>query len=251
MVLEMMMESVFAIADIFFVSKLGADAVATVGLTESLMTLVYAVGMGFSMATTAIVARRIGEHNKKGASNAASQSIIIGVVISLILAIPGFFMAKNLLALMGASDSIVQSGFSYTAIMISGNIVIMLLFIINAIFRSAGDAAISMRVLWFANICNIILDPCLIFGLGPFPELGIKGAAIATVTGRGLAVVYQFYILFSRKGRISLNLKSFQIQPEIIRKLIKLSYGGIGQYIIAMSSWIGLMRILAVFGSEV
>jgi len=152
---------------------------------------------------------------------------------------------------MGASDAVISSGYSYTAIMISGNIVIMLLFIINAIFRSAGDAALSMRVLWFANICNIILDPCLIFGLGPFPELGIKGAAIATVIGRGLAVIYQFYILFSKKGRISLNLKSFHIQFDIIKKLIKLSYGGIGQYIIATSSWIGLMRILADFGSEV
>jgi putative MATE family efflux protein len=237
--------------DIYFVSRLGADAVATVGLTESLMTLVYAIGIGFSMATTAIVARRIGEKNKKGAAIAASQSIIVGVFISLFLAVPGFFLAKDLLRVMGASEAIIGSGFSYTSIMISGNIVIMLLFIINAIFRSAGDAAISMRVLWFANICNIILDPCLIFGLGPFPELGIKGAAIATVIGRGLAVIYQFYILFSGKGRINLSLKSFGIRTDIIKKLLKLSYGGIGQYIIATSSWIGLMRILAVFGSEV
>jgi putative MATE family efflux protein len=251
MVLEMVMESVFAVVDIYFVSKLGADAVATVGLTESLMTLVYAIGIGFSMATTATVARRIGERNKAGAAVAASQSIIVGIVISMFLAIPGFYLAKDLLTVMGASEAIIDSGYSYTAIMISGNIVIMLLFIINAIFRSAGDAALSMRVLWFANICNIILDPCLIFGLGPFPELGIKGAAIATVTGRGLAVIYQFYILFSGKGRISLNLKSFQFRFDIIKKLIKLSYGGIGQYIIATSSWIGLMRILAVFGSEV
>ena len=251
MVLEMIMESVFAVVDIYFVSKLGADAVATVGLTESLMTLVYAIGIGFSMATTATVARRIGEKNKAGAAVAASQSIIVGIVISMFLAIPGLYLAKDLLTVMGASNTIISSGYSYTAIMISGNIVIMLLFIINAIFRSAGDAALSMRVLWFANICNIILDPCLIFGLGPFPELGIKGAAIATVTGRGLAVIYQFYILFSGKGRISLNLKSFQFRFDIIKKLIKLSYGGIGQYIIATSSWIGLMRILAVFGSEV
>jgi putative MATE family efflux protein len=251
MVLEMALESVFAVMDIYFVSRLGADAVATVGLTESLMTLVYAIGIGFSMATTAIVARRIGEKNKKGAAIAASQSIIVGVFISLFLAVPGFFLAKDLLRVMGASEAIIGSGFSYTSIMISGNIVIMLLFIINAIFRSAGDAAISMRVLWFANICNIILDPCLIFGLGPFPELGIKGAAIATVIGRGLAVIYQFYILFSGKGRINLSLKSFGIRTDIIKKLLKLSYGGIGQYIIATSSWIGLMRILAVFGSEV
>lgn len=251
MVLEMVMESIFAVADIYFVSKLGADAVATVGLTESLMTLVYAIGIGFSMATTATVARRIGEKNRAGASIAASQSIIVGIIISLVLAIPGLYLAKDLLSAMGASEEMISSGYSYTAIMISGNIVIVLLFIINAIFRSAGDAALSMRVLWFANICNIILDPCLIFGLGPFPELGIQGAAIATVTGRGLAVMYQFYILFSGKGRINLTLKSFHIRTDIIKKLIKLSYGGIGQLIIAMSSWIVLMRILADFGSEV
>ena len=251
MVLEMLMESFFAIADIFFVSKLGADAVATVGLTESLMTLIYAIGIGFGMATTATVARRIGEKNRQGAAIAASHSIILGVTISILLAIPGIFLAKDLLKLMGASEEIVKSGYGYTAIMISGNIVIMLLFIINAIFRSAGDAAISMRVLLYANLCNIVLDPCLIFGLGPFPGAGIKGATIATVTGRGLAVIYQFYVLFSGKGRINLKLKSFSIQGEILIKLIKLSYGGIGQYIIATSSWIGLMRILAAFGSEV
>ncbi len=251
MVLEMMMESVFAVADIFFVSKLGSDAVATVGLTESLMTLVYAIGIGFGMATTAMVARRIGEKNRGGAAIAASHSIILGVVISIILAIPGIFLAQDLLSLMGASEGIINSGSGYTAIMISGNIVIMLLFIINAIFRSAGDAAISMRVLWFANIFNIVLDPCLIFGLGPFPELGIQGAAIATVTGRGLAVLYQFYVLFYGKGRINLNITSFQVQVETMKKLIKLSYGGIGQYIIATASWIGLMRIMAAFGSEV
>ena len=251
MVLEMMMESVFAVADIYFVSKLGADAVATVGLTESLMTLVYAIGIGFSMATTAIVARRIGEKNRQAAAVAASQSIIVGVAVSMFLAIPGLFLAKDLLTVMGASPEVIASGYSYTTIMIAGNIVIMLLFIINAIFRSAGDAAISMRVLWFANICNIILDPCLIFGLGPFPELGIQGAAIATVTGRGLAVLYQFYLLFFGKGRIVLTVKSFRVHFEIIRNLIKVSAGGIGQYIIATSSWIGLMRIMAEFGSEV
>ncbi len=251
MVLEMMMESVFAVVDIFFVSKLGSDAIATVGLTESLMTLVYAIGIGFSMATTATVARRIGEKNTKAAASAASQSILVGISISIFLAIPGIFFSKDLLGLMGASSEIIDTGFSYTAIMISGNIVIMLLFIINAIFRSAGDAAISMRVLWFANLINIVLDPCLIFGLGTFPELGIKGAAIATFTGRGLAVLYQFYLLFSGKGRIVLNLSSFKPQFGLIKKLIRISYGGIGQYIIATSSWIGLMRILAIFGSDV
>ncbi len=251
MVLEMLMESLFAVADIFFVSKLGAEAVATVGITESLMTLIYAIGIGFSMATTAVVARRIGEKNSEGASIAASQSIIIGTTISLLLAIPGLLMARELLSMMGASQTVVENGFPYTKIMVAGNVVIMLLFIINAIFRSAGDAAISMRVLWFANICNIILDPCLIFGLGPFPELGIQGAAIATVTGRGLAVVYQFYLLFSGESRIKLTIRSFVVHLDIIKKLFRLSVGGIGQYIIATSSWIGLMRIMAEFGSEV
>ena len=251
MVLEMMMESVFAVADIYFVSKLGADAVATVGITESLMTLVYAIGIGFSMATTAIVARRIGEKNKEGAAEAASQSIIVGVICSVILAIPGMFMAKELLGIMGASETVIATGFTYTNVMIAGNIVIMMLFVINAIFRSAGDAAISMRVLWFANICNIILDPCLIFGLGPFPELGIQGAAIATVTGRGLAVVFQFYLLFRGKGRVKVKLSHFRVKPDIIRNLLRVSAGGIGQYIIATSSWIGLMRIMAEFGSDV
>jgi len=251
MVLEMLMESLFAVVDIYFVSKLGADAVATVGITESLMTLIYAIGIGFSMATTAVVARRIGEKNTEGARIAASQSIIVGATISLLLAIPGLLFAKELLSMMGASHTVVDMGFPYTKIMVAGNVVIMLLFIINAIFRSAGDAAISMRVLWFANICNLILDPCLIFGLGPFPELGIQGAAIATTTGRGLAVVYQFYLLFSGKSRIKLTVASFGINVEIIKKLFKLSFGGIGQYIIATSSWIGLMRIMAEFGSEV
>ncbi|MDZ7606901.1 MAG: MATE family efflux transporter [Cyclobacteriaceae bacterium] len=251
MVLEMLMESLFAVVDIYFVSKLGADAVATVGITESLMTLVYAIGIGFSMATTAVVARRIGEKNNEGAAIAASQSIIVGAAIALILAIPGLLMARELLSMMGASQAVVDMGFPYTKIMVAGNVVIMLLFIINAIFRSAGDAAISMRVLWFANICNIILDPCLIFGLGPFPELGIQGAAIATTTGRGLAVIFQFYLLFSGKSRIKLTLRSFAIHLDIIKKLFRLSLGGIGQYIIATSSWIGLMRIMAEFGSDV
>ncbi len=250
MVLEMLMESMFAVVDIYFVSKLGADAVATVGITESLMTLVYAIGIGFSMATTAVVARRIGEKNPESAATAASQSIIIGAIISIFLAIPGLLMAKELLGLMGASQAVIDTGFPYTKVMVAGNVVVMLLFIINAIFRSAGDAAISMRVLWFANICNIILDPCLIFGLGPFPELGIQGAAIATVTGRGLAVIFQFYLLFSGKGRIKLTLRSFTIHFDVMIKLFRLSIGGIGQYIIATSSWIGLMRIMADFGSD-
>lgn len=250
MVLEMMMESLFALFDTIFVARLGSGALATIGYTEGMMTIFYAIGIGFSMATTALVARRIGEHNKKAASRVAAQAITIGIVFSMLLAIPGVFYSKELLGLMGASPETVEEGHLYTKYMMSFNIVIMLLFIINAIFRSSGDAAISMKVLFIANMMNIILDPCLIFGLGPFPELGIKGAAIATVIGRGTAVVVQFYILFKGNGRIHVALSDFRIKLKIILSLIKLSYGGIGQYLIATSSWVILVRILSEFGDD-
>lgn len=250
MVLEMMMESLFALFDTFFVAKLGSEALATIAYTESMMTIFYAVGIGFSMATTALVARRIGENKKREASMVATQAIIVGVVFSAIFAIPGIFYSRELLGLMGASPETINEGYLFTAYMLSFNIVIMLLFIINAVFRSSGDAAISLRVLVIANLMNIVLDPCLIFGLGPFPELGIKGAAIATVIGRGTAVVFQFYILFRGKVRIKVSIRDFKIRLKTIAKLIKLSYGGIGQYLIATSSWVILMRILSEFGDE-
>lgn len=251
MILEMIMESTFAIMDIYFVSRLGADAVATVGITESLMTLVYAIGFGLSIATTAIVSRRIGEKNKNQASVAAFQAIVTGLFFSIFISIPGIFFSKELLNLMGATPEMVETGYTYPMIMLSGNGIIMLLFIINAVFRSAGDAAISMRVLLIANLLNIILDPCLIFGWGPFPELGLKGAAIATNIGRGVAVIYQFYILFRGTMRIHLIWKHLKISFAVIKKLVKLSMGGIGQNIIATSSWIFMVRIIAEFGSEV
>jgi putative MATE family efflux protein len=251
MVLEMMMESVFAIADIYFVSRLGADAVATVGIIESMVTIIYAIGIGLSMATTAIVSRRIGEKNPQGAARAAFQSIITGLIVSVLIAVPGVIFASDLLKLMGTSEVIWQQMYGYTAIMLGGNAVIMLLFIINAVFRSAGDAAVSMRVLWFANIINIILDPILIFGLGPFPAMGVAGAAVATTTGRGIGVVYQLYLLFRGKKRVRLTTAEIAFDWSLIRQLLKLAMGGIGQHIIATSSWIGLMRIVSEFGSHV
>ena len=251
MALEMMMESVFAIVDIFFVSKLGSEAIATVGITESMVTIVYALAVGLSTATSSLVSRRIGEKNQEGASAAAVQAILAGILISVAIAIPGIIFSKSLLRLMGASEIIVNEMWGFTAIMIGSNTVIMLLFIINAIFRSAGDAAISMRVLWMANLINIVLDPVLIFGFGSIPALGIQGAAIATATGRGLAVLYQIYLLVAGRRRVVIRARHLRLEPQVMMTLLKLSLGGIGQHIIATSSWIGLVRIISVFGSTV
>ncbi len=251
MVLEMVMESVFAVSDIFFVSKLGADAVATVGITESLMTIIYAIGMGLSMATTGMIARRIGEKKSEEASETAVQALFLAIISSLIIAIPGFIFSSGILKMMGGSQWVIIQGKNYTGIMLGANMVVMLLFINNAIFRSAGDAAISMRVLWIANILNIILDPCFIFGLGPFPKMGVTGAALATTIGRSVGVLYQFYLLTKGKGRIRIYRNIIQFKPKIMFRLLNLSAGGIGQFIISTSSWVGLYRIMAAFGSEV
>lgn len=251
MVLEMISESFFAIADIVFVAKLGAGAIATVGITEAVMTLIYAIAVGLCAGVTALVSRRIGEHNNDGAAIASVQAIFTAVVFAVLFAIPGVIWAKDILRLMGATNEMVNNGYQYTSIMFGGNAVIMLLFIMNAIFRGAGDAAISFRVLFFANIINIILDPCLIFGLGPFPEMGIKGAAIATNIGRGSAVLYQFYVFFNQKHRIKAGLKHLKLQFNVLGNLIKLSLGGIGQYIISTSSWIILIRIVSEFGKDI
>jgi len=251
MVLEMIMESIFAVVDIFFVSKLGANAVATVGITESSMTIVYALGMGLSTATTALVARRVGEKKTGKAGVVAFQAIVSGLIVSILISIPGVIYAKEFLLLMGASEEMAEAGYLYPAVMFGGNAVIMLLFIINAVFRSSGDAAVSMRVLLFANLVNIVLDPLLIFGIGPFPELGLQGAAIATTIGRGFAVCYQFYLLFYGNKRIRLELHHLQIKLKVMIQLFKLSAGGILQNILATSSWIALYRIISELGSDV
>ncbi len=250
MVLEMIMESIFAVADIFFVSKLGADAVATVGITESVMTIVYAIAMGLSVATTALVSRRIGEKNNKKAGEVAYQAILAGILVSAIIALPGVLFAKQFLLLMGATPEMAEEGYLYPAIMFGTNAVIMLLFIINAVFRSSGDAAVSMRVIWFANLINIILDPLLIFGIGPFPGMGLKGAAIATTIGRGLAVIYQFYLLFNGRYRVRLIIGNLKLKMSVMLELFRISGGGILQNLIATSSWVLLVRIIAVSGPE-
>ena len=250
MMLEMVMESVFAVVDVYFVSSLGASAVATVGLTESLLTLVYAVGMGLSMGATALVARRIGEKDPKAAAESAVQCIFVAMAASVPFAVAGVFFAKDLLALMGADAWSIEHGYRYTMWMLGGNAVIMLLFIINAIFRGAGDAAIAMRVLWLANGINLVLDPTLIFGWGPFPAMGIEGAAVSTNIGRGVGVLAQLWVLFRGAKHIRVLTSQVRLYPEVMARLVRTSLGGIGQFIIATSSWLGLVRIMAEFGSE-
>lgn len=250
MVLEMIMESVFAVVDIYFVGKLGSDAIATVGITESLITIVYALGIGLSTGVAAMVSRRIGEKNPEEASQAAWQSIITGIVVSALIAIPGILLPGKLLQLMGANEVIVEQMSGYTSIMLGANISIMMLFIINAIFRSAGNPVLSMLVLWFANIINIILDPLLIFGLGPFPEMGVAGAAVATNIGRGLAVVLQVIILVKGVGKIKLRHVKLKPDFSMIWRLVKLASGSVSQYIVATSSWVLLMRIMTYYGSD-
>ncbi|MBE0662496.1 MAG: MATE family efflux transporter [Bacteroidales bacterium] len=251
MVLELVMESTFAVADIYFVGKLGASAVATVGLTETYLFLLYSVAMGLSIAVTAIVARRVGEKHPEKAATAAVQSIFLALLLSIPFAIAGIFFAKDLLKLMGADEWTLTYGFRYAQWMLGGNAVIILLFVINAIFRGAGDAAIAMRILFISNGINIILDPLLIFGYGPFPELGIEGAAIATNIGRGVGVLCQLWILF--RGGKHIRVLSSQLiwNGQIMLQILKTSLGGMGQMLVSMTSWIFIVRILSELGSEV
>ncbi|HEX6891057.1 MAG TPA: MATE family efflux transporter [Chryseolinea sp.] len=250
MILELVMESTFAVADIFFVGKLGPSAVATVGLTETYLFLLYSLAMGLAMAVTAIIARRVGEKKMEDAGTAAVQSIFLGVLCSVPFSIAGIFFAKDLLTIMGADAWSIEHGYGYTQWMLGGNVVIVLLFVINAIFRGAGDAAIAMRVLWIANGVNILLDPLLIFGWGPVPAFGIEGAAIATTFGRGVGVLIQLWTLFKGGKHIKAQLTQVYWDAKIILNIVRTSLGGVGQMIVAMTSWIFLMRILADVGSE-
>ncbi len=254
MVLEMLMESVFAVVDIYWVSHLGGDvakeAVATVGLTESMLTLVYALAIGLSIGAMAMVARRIGEQNPDGAARAAVQAIALAVIVSVAIGIIGAPLAPKLLQLMGGSPWVVEHGSAFTRVMLGCNVTVVMLFMINAIFRGAGDAAIAMRTLWVANWINIALGPCLIFGLGPFPKLGLLGAAIATNIGRGTGALYALSRLFRTGSRVNIQRQHLRIEPPIIARLIRLSSTGTFQVFIGMASWIGLVRIISSFGSN-
>lgn len=251
MILEMMMESIFALVDIIFVSRVSVNAVATVGLTESVLTLVYAVAIGLSMGATAIVARRTGEQDREGANQAAVQVIFLGVIVAMLISVVGILFPKEILQFMGAEADLIEEGYGYTQVLLGGNITVMLLFLINAIFRGAGNASIAMWTLILSNGLNIILDPIFIFGLGPIPEYGVEGAAIATTTGRGVAVIAQLIILFRGNSYIKLAFKDLVIRANVMINLIKVSLGGIGQFIIGTSSWVFLMLMMATFGSEV
>jgi len=250
MILEMMMESVFAVVDVFFVAKLGAEAVAVVGLTEALIVIVYALAMGISIGASATVARRIGEKDTEGAAQTAIQVLYLGLIASTILGVVGVAFAPQLLALMGAEESVVALGTNFTRVMLGGNVVIVFLFLINGIFRGAGDAAIAMRVLWLANALNIILAPCFIFGVWIFPELGVTGAAVGTTIGRGIGVLYALYALTKHNGRFQIRAKHLTFVPSLVWRLAKLSASATLQMLIGMTSWVGLIRIVSGFGSE-
>jgi putative MATE family efflux protein len=249
MVMEMAMESIFVLADVFWVAHLGADAVATVGLTESMLVLIYTLAMGLSVGATAIVARRIGEGDAEGASRAAVQAIAIGLGVSIVIAVGGAWFAEDLLRVMGASPEVIATGSGFTRVMLGGNVTIVLLFLINAVFRGAGDAAIAMRVLWVGNAINIVLGPCFIFGLGPFPELGVTGAAVATNIGRGTAVVLQLLTLMRWGGRVHVARRHLALDLPTMGSMLRLSGSGTLQILIGTASYVALVRIVSIFGS--
>lgn len=244
MILEMCMESLFAVVDIFFVGKLGSDATATVGLTESVLNIVYSIAFGLAMATTAMVARRVGEKNIEGGAKAGGQAILVVLAIAVVISISGILFAPDILRLMGATEGIVNSGTTYIKIMLGGNVVIMFLFLLNAIFRGAGNPSIAMKSLWLANICNIILCPLLIY------RFGLEGAAIATTTGRGIGVCYQLWHLLKGKGLIKINWHHFLPDKEVLKSLLRVSSTGTMQFLIGSASWIAMARFMSDFGSE-
>lgn len=251
MILEMVMESLFAIVDIFFVSKLGKHAIAAVGLTESMMTLVYTAAFGLSMAATAVVARRTGEKDADAAAHAAVQTLYIAFILAVIIGVTGVIFAPEILTLMGASSEVTEHGHMYTRIMLGGNLIVVLLFLINGIFRGVGDAAIAMRSLWIANILNILLCPVMINGWGPIPAFGLTGAALATTLGRGTGVCYQLFHLFGGKGLILIRRSHLWPDRSVIWRLTKIAGGGTAQLLINTASWIFLVRLLARFGEDV
>src|SRR5262249_34865059 len=249
MVLEMAMDSLFGIVDIFFVAHLGPDATATVGITEGMLVMVFAVAMGLSMGTTAVVARRTGEQDKAGAAQAALQSIILGAAVSVLIFAVAFPIAPRLLALMGASPAILHVGSTYTRIMLSGSGIILMLFLMNAIFRGAGDAAVAMRVLWLANFINLCLDPCLILGLGPFPRLGVTGAAVSTSIGRSIGIAYQVYLLAKGTNRITILREHLRVNLKVMLNILRIAGNGALQFLIATASWVLMVRLVQSFGS--
>ncbi len=251
MVLETLLESLFAVVDIFFVAHLGADAIATVGLTESMMSLIYAVAIGLGIGAAAVVARRIGEHDPSRASHAGGQAILLGVLVSLPISLVGLTFAPDLLGLLGGSSGVRSAGSGYTRVLLGGNAAVLLLFLINAVFRGAGDAAIAMRSLWLASACNMILGPLFIFGVGPFPRLGVTGAAVGTTIGRSIGVLYQIRQLARRKGRIAIRRRRFPARRARPASLVRLSGSGVLQILIGTASWLALVRVLAGFGSDV
>ncbi len=250
MVLEMLMESLFAVVDVFWVAHLGADAIATVGLVESVLTIVYAVAVGLGLSATAMVARRVGEKDAEGASLAGVQAISLGVLIGLAMGVPGMLLAPTLLRWMGASPSLVAVGTGYARIVAGGCFVVVLLYLNNAVFRGAGDAAVAMRVLWLSNSINLLLDPCLIFGLGPFPKLGVTGAAVATLTGRSIGVVYQITRLRKGGEHIRILARHVRLQIPVMWRLLRVSFTGIAQFVVPHVAWIALVRMVSIFGSD-
>ena len=251
MVLEMGMQSVFSVVDVYFVGRLGPEAVAILGLSDSLLALVFAVSIGLSMGAAALVARRIGEGAPQRASVAAVQAIASGCALSLVLGVLGVVYAADLLALLGASSEVAANGRTFTAIMLGGCVTVTLLFLINGIFRGAGDPVLAMRALWLANLVNIVLDPILIFGLGPIPALGLEGAAVATTVGRGLGVAYQLRALTNGNGRVVVDWRRARIELPTLLRLLRISGIGILQYLVGTASFVGLIRILAPFGDTV